>query len=1033
MRFCSLRAWLVWLALSASLAAADYFVATNGLNSNPGTEASPWKTIQKAADTLSPGDRVLVRGGIYTQPVTVNVSGSAAGGYVTFTNYPGETPIIDAAGVTPPTDDTGLFLIADRSYIIIRGFELRNYRTTKPEPNPIGIFVLGAAHHVELRNNNIHHIENDLADGNALGIAIYGTSAAQPMTGVIVDGNEVHHLKTGNSEALVLNGNVTNFEVTNNLVHDNSNIGIDFAGFEKTCPDPAQDQARDGVCRGNQVWNISSFGNPAYGNVYAAGGIYCDGATRVLIERNVSYANDIGVEIASEHGGKQCTFITLRDNLIYRNRIGGLFLGGYDSRRGRTESCTITNNTFFQNDTKADGNGEIFFQYYVSSNTFSGNILVAGPQNLLVAGPYGSNTGNLFDYNLYFAAAGLGASTWQWKGATYSGFAAWKTATAQDAHSIFADPHLVNPTTPDLHVQPGSPAIDAGDPAFASGTGEFDIDGEPRVAGGRVDLGADEQAVATPQPPVTFGAEATAIQPIGATLQARVNPKGRATSVYFEYGETPNYGKQTPAQQIGSGTTEVLALETLSQLVAHTVYYFRLVADNSAGTTHSDQATFSTLNAPPMAIGDAAEALGVAPLSLHPAANDMDADGDALLITQISQGRRGTVSLIDAGTVVYLPRPSFTGSDSFTYTVSDSHGGTATGTVNVTNIFASAAGIYNGLATDPQQTHSGGGSFILKLMPTGRFTGKLFFGGLTYTPFSDSFAGTGAVHLELFRPGQALLAVDLQLDAANGRITGTVSFEGENGRVTSNVMLQLARYDAQTHPAPLADQYTALLPPDSASPDSPQANGYAVLKVGADGVIRITGKLADDTPFTCTAYLQEDGSFPLYSGLYGAEFSLRGSLFGTLTLHESSAPSACTGTLRWRKPPQPPGAFYRDGFTAATVVEGSHFAPARGESVLKLPDQASNAIAHVSGGNLSPALSKSVRVRVNNLVEVDLPEADALAIKLGAKTGLCTGHVYDTSAGETRRLQGVILPKQHRAAGFFLGGTVSGLFDLGPP
>ena len=56
----------------------------------------------------------------------------------------------------------------------------------------------------------------------------------------------------------MLNGNVTGFEVTNNRVHDNNNIGIDFIGFEGTCPDPALDRARDGVCRGNVVWNISS-------------------------------------------------------------------------------------------------------------------------------------------------------------------------------------------------------------------------------------------------------------------------------------------------------------------------------------------------------------------------------------------------------------------------------------------------------------------------------------------------------------------------------------------------------------------------------------------------------------------------------------------------------------------------------------------------------------------------------------------------------------------------------------------------------
>jgi len=103
---------------------------------------------------------------------------------------------------------------------------------------------------------------------------MYGRSSDAPVTRVVIDGNEVHHLKTGNSECIAVNGNVSDFEVTNNFVHHNNNIGIDFIGFEGTCPDPNLDQARDGVCRDNVVWRISSFGNPAYGRHYSAGGIY---------------------------------------------------------------------------------------------------------------------------------------------------------------------------------------------------------------------------------------------------------------------------------------------------------------------------------------------------------------------------------------------------------------------------------------------------------------------------------------------------------------------------------------------------------------------------------------------------------------------------------------------------------------------------------------------------------------------------------------------------------------------------------------
>ncbi|MFN2509214.1 MAG: right-handed parallel beta-helix repeat-containing protein [Chthoniobacterales bacterium] len=485
---------LALAGLAAPLPAASFYVVPNGSNSNPGTAAAPWKTIQHAADRLQPGDTVFVRAGIYPGPVTVNVSGSAAGGPVTFSNFAGETPIIDGKGFAPPAANTALFLIENQSHVVIKGFKLRNYSSVRRDRVPAGIFVIGRSHHVELRDNNISRIKNTHARGNAFGIAIYGTSAERAITNLVIDGNEVHHLQTGNSESVAINGNVKNFAVTNNRVHDNNNIGIDFIGFEGTCPVAALDQARDGVCRGNVVWNISSRDNPAYGGVLAAGGIYCDGAARILIERNISHHNDLGVELASEHGGKQTSEITLRDNLIHQNRITGLALGGYDAMRGETINCSISNNTFYRNDTRESGSGEILLQFYVKENRFTQNIVCAGRQNLLVGNPALSNSGNLFDYNLYFAPAGPGQSQWQWRKKYKRGFANWKMATGQDAHSIFAAPKFQDPATADFHLQPSSPAIDAGDPAFSPSPGELDIDAASRLTGSRVDIGADEVA-----------------------------------------------------------------------------------------------------------------------------------------------------------------------------------------------------------------------------------------------------------------------------------------------------------------------------------------------------------------------------------------------------------------------------------------------------------------------------------------------------------------------------------------------------------
>lgn len=45
----------------ASIQGATYYLATNGNDSNPGTENLPWRTIQKAANILQASDIVYVK------------------------------------------------------------------------------------------------------------------------------------------------------------------------------------------------------------------------------------------------------------------------------------------------------------------------------------------------------------------------------------------------------------------------------------------------------------------------------------------------------------------------------------------------------------------------------------------------------------------------------------------------------------------------------------------------------------------------------------------------------------------------------------------------------------------------------------------------------------------------------------------------------------------------------------------------------------------------------------------------------------
>ena len=200
-----------------------YYVATDGVDDNPGTLIQPWETIQKAANSLSPGDIVYVRGGVYYEKVTFNISGSENDGYITFQNYEDEVAILDGTDVSVIEGDNGMFLIVDQHYLIIEGFEIRNYRSSTPDIIPIGINIRGIAHHIKLINNRIHQIEtnapvdDDLMGADAHGIAVYGTSAPDSVHNIVIDGNELYDLILGSSEGLVLNGNVSQFIISNNI------------------------------------------------------------------------------------------------------------------------------------------------------------------------------------------------------------------------------------------------------------------------------------------------------------------------------------------------------------------------------------------------------------------------------------------------------------------------------------------------------------------------------------------------------------------------------------------------------------------------------------------------------------------------------------------------------------------------------------------------------------------------------------------------------------------------------------------------
>ncbi|SDR91804.1 Chondroitinase B [Paenibacillaceae bacterium GAS479] len=472
-------------------AATSYYVSTSGSDSNAGTSTgAAFKTLQKAANTANAGDTVFVMAGTYNQKLKITKSGTS-GSPITFQNYNNGAVVIEGNSL-PVSGREGLVHMANVSNVKVQGFEIRNFQTSSSGAVPVGIALEGSGSNIELRNNKVNNIKNTASSSrNAHGISVYG-SKSTPWSNITIDGNTLSNLVLGSSESLVLNGNVDGFSVTNNIVRDNDNIGIDIIGFEGTAPS-GYDQARNGVIRGNSISNIAVKNNPAYeSNCYCAGGIYVDGGKNVVIEQNRSFNNDMGIEVASEWQGKSTSNITVRNNLIYNNRYTGIAIGGYDTQRGSTVDSKIVNNTLYNNDTVGNDGGQLLIQFDTRNNIIKNNIMVASSSGILIQNQFTQNTGNIVNNNLYYGVNGTSGLKWNWKTSSYTNFSTYKSSTGNDANSSVTNPLFVNPTSSNFTLGTGSPAINAGSTDTAI-IGSNDFAGNARVLGGAVDIGAYEK------------------------------------------------------------------------------------------------------------------------------------------------------------------------------------------------------------------------------------------------------------------------------------------------------------------------------------------------------------------------------------------------------------------------------------------------------------------------------------------------------------------------------------------------------------
>jgi len=424
------------IALCATPAICDvYYVAPSGSDSNPGTAALPWLTIQKAANTLVAGDTVYVKAGTYQERVIPKNSG-AVGESITYAAYGNDNVTLDGSSVSVPRW-AGLFEIMDKSYIQVVGFKIKNSSYT-------GILVEDSSH--------IRIEQNYTYDTFSSGIGVWNCDH------VTISNNEVElACNDGDQECITVAG-TDYFEISNNHVHHG---GPGISGAEGIA---AKDGSRNGKVLDNHVHHMNRLG------------IYVDAWDKhtynIEVFRNVVHdCQADGFSVASETGGL-LENITIFNNIAFRNKYVGITIAGWgEPTAGHPmKDIKVINNTFHNN----------------GFDPWGGGIALDNPeaQNVIIRN-------NICSQNLYFqiaVAESVPVSSYSVDHNLIDGFRGTE-GEIYGAQPVTGDPAFVNAAQADYHLQAGSPAIDKGSLLNAP---LDDLDGKLRTPDGAVDIGAYE-------------------------------------------------------------------------------------------------------------------------------------------------------------------------------------------------------------------------------------------------------------------------------------------------------------------------------------------------------------------------------------------------------------------------------------------------------------------------------------------------------------------------------------------------------------
>jgi len=554
--------------LPSSSLAATYYVDKNNPSANdtnPGTEAHPWKTLTKAGNTAVAGDTVLAKAGTYTNKL-YPINSGAQGSLITFKNYPSESPVIDGQGAS--TTGVDLSYNNGRDYIRIEGFKITGWN--------YGGFSF-STNYGATSAENIEIVNCDIYGNNGPGMWVHGQNT-------LIENNHIYN----NGESAILIGMTgipsINITVRGNNVHDNYDDGM------KPCVEQS-------------IIENNTFGPGGYNTPAHSDGIQIEHMANSIIRNNVfrDYTQMIYISLYEYVGYVDNLEIygnVFYNNVYYSSTSGttpGIFIISGGALSGRyVNNVDIHSNTFLwtglpavwimQTGSPVTGitiRNNIFFDTYLNTE--------------------GVNPAEIdSDYNLFFDTpndpTGVIARH-------LTDGVAWVN---EGSHSIIGqDPNFVNYTvfqSWDVHLNSTSPAKNAGDPALATvfnlPTPFQDIDGNARPQGSGYDIGAYEYVISDTTPPSipqNLTAQVISDRRIDLSWQASTDNES-AISYYNVYRD----GGLSPISQPTSTSYSDTSLSP------STSYSYEVSAVNTAGLesgrSNAAQATTLADTTPPSVV-----------------------------------------------------------------------------------------------------------------------------------------------------------------------------------------------------------------------------------------------------------------------------------------------------------------------------------------------------------------------------------------------------------------------------------------------